>query len=388
MKNLYILISITCATALQAQWTLVPAGTLKTLYDVHFPSDSVGYCVGDSGTVLKSLDIGTSWQQVHSNHAMTFSSVFFTDNMTGYAAAGDLYKTTDGGLSWNVILTDTNNSVAEVYFVNDSLGFAGAHEKVYRTLDAGATWAVCISAFNDFTTIHFPSPNVGYFIGGPGYSDPLFRTNDGGVTFTQIGNQMQSIKESVYFINDTIGYMCGWYVGMVAKTANGGMTWKLMDTINDPQGWDVYFIDEMTGYYLARSYFGQSVIRKTVDGGVNWTTDLATQKDLVTFHFIDPLNAIAVGYQGVIYKKTTTTTGLQKHGRTVVNFYPNPSRGLLQIRNAGLPFHIKMYNMKGDLVREELIASETMDISDLPAGMYHIRARFGDRNQSVRVIVE
>ncbi|MCB0643485.1 MAG: hypothetical protein KDC44_17675, partial [Phaeodactylibacter sp.] len=48
-------------TTLNAQFELIPSGTGATLYDVDFPSDQVGFAVGDSGVVLKTIDGGNSW---------------------------------------------------------------------------------------------------------------------------------------------------------------------------------------------------------------------------------------------------------------------------------------------------------------------------------------
>jgi photosystem II stability/assembly factor-like uncharacterized protein len=358
----------------KAQWTLVPSGTTKDLHDVHFPSPNIGYCAGDSGIVIKSTNGGAAWQTVFSDASKSFTSIYFTDNNTGYAASGTIYKTTNGGVNWTQILSDSLNMLEEVYFINSTTGFAGGYGKVYKTVNAGATWSIFINAPGIFNSIHFPTPMVGYFIGGPGYNDPLFKTTDGGITYLQIGNQQQSIKESVQFINDSIGYMCGWYGPMIAKTTNGGMTWKLLDTVNWPDCWDVHFINEMNGYYVSYDVSTTgSNIRKTVNGGISWTTDLNSPTKLLEFFFTDQYNAVAVGRKGAVYRMHINTTGISETTGKDRNFYPNPVRGLITLEGFENEKHIEITDLAGRIINRFKIINHKVDLSSLPRGMYYIK---------------
>lgn len=248
MKNIFVNCVLLLLTIhVSAQWAAIPSGTNINLRDVHFPTDSIGYIVGDYGLVLKSTGKGDTWQTVHLDSAICFNSVFFTNNDIGYAACGSLYKTIDGGVNWTVILTDSFNSIKEVYFVNDSLGFAGADNRVYKTTNAGIGWTTALNSSSDdreFSSIYFPSNSVGYFIGGPTSLDQLFKTVDGGQSFIPITNGFQSIKEATYFLNDSVGFLCGWYGATLVKTTDGGMSWQYLDTINWQSCFDVYFSDE------------------------------------------------------------------------------------------------------------------------------------------------
>jgi photosystem II stability/assembly factor-like uncharacterized protein len=383
MKTLLFFL-IVCPVLLLAQWQPVPSGTSKSLHDVHFPTSNVGYIVGDSGIVLKSLNGGMSWQQVYANDTLTFVSVFFTSTLTGYAAGNQLFKTTDGGNSWNLVLGDTNE-MREVYFVNASLGFAGAHNAVYRTTDSGNTWSICItSGTGYFTAIYFPSPLVGYFIGGSDFANALFKTTNGGQTFTQIANSFQSIKEEAHFLNDTVGYMCGWYGGLVAKTSNGGMSWKVLDTINWPQCWDIYFDSEPSGYYLSGKY-----IRRTVDGGANWSTEFTAAQGLNEFFFLGPGDGIAVGVKGGIYRKKENLVGIIPGPmKSDLIFYPNPSDGNIMIRNADPACTYKLFDITGALVKFGALQDDVINVSDVAKGCYVIQLKTLQPVTTRRVIIE
>lgn len=163
MKPLIKIITIAFLVATvqnaNAQWIQITSGVSVNLNDVFFPTPSLGYIVGDSGTVLKTTDTGNTWQSIYTDSSLSFQSVYFTSVDTGYVAGGKLYKTTDGGITWIQIFSDTLNSVQEVYFVNNLLGFAGTSDKVYKTQDGGSNWSEIIAG-NSFNSIYFPSPNV------------------------------------------------------------------------------------------------------------------------------------------------------------------------------------------------------------------------------------
>jgi photosystem II stability/assembly factor-like uncharacterized protein len=71
------------------------------LYGVDFPSASIGYTVGLTGTIMKSINSGLSWTPQTSGTSVFLSSVDFIDSLTGYACgdAGTVLKTTNGGIT-------------------------------------------------------------------------------------------------------------------------------------------------------------------------------------------------------------------------------------------------------------------------------------------------
>lgn len=71
------------------------------LYGVDFPSATIGYTVGLTGTIMKSINSGLSWTPQTSGTSVFLSSVDFIDSLTGYACgdAGTILKTTNGGIT-------------------------------------------------------------------------------------------------------------------------------------------------------------------------------------------------------------------------------------------------------------------------------------------------
>ena len=364
-----------------AQWSAIPSGTNHHLKDVHFPDASMGYAVGSNGVVLKTTDAGDTWQTVYSDSGLTFRSVFFTSHDTGYAAGGSLYKTTNGGLNWSPVLSDSLNIITEVYFLNSSTGFVSG-TKLYRTTDAGISWD-SVNLNNTFSTICFPSDSVGYFIGGPDYNNPLYKTTDGGQTYIPITNGLQSIKESAMFLNDSVGYMCGWYSPIVVKTTNGGFSWYQIDTINPSQCWEIYFQDENNGYYFDNSG-GTYKILHTTNGGATWTGQLTGSGAwLNALQFIDPVTAIAVGDSGKIYKTTNGGVGIQENDVPLsIRVYPNPFSDFTII-NSQIDFEnatATIYNQLGQSVYQlKHLSGNTNYLyrNNLPVGMYFLHITEG-----------
>src|SRR5437762_11817338 len=86
-----------------AQWTVQQF--YPDYNDVFFViSTGTGYAAGSGGIIRKSTDYGLSWQNLRTNTAVTFNSVWFNDINTGWAvgANSSIYKTTNGGSNWSI----------------------------------------------------------------------------------------------------------------------------------------------------------------------------------------------------------------------------------------------------------------------------------------------
>lgn len=70
--------------------------------DVMLASASVGYAVGASGLVLKSLDGGANWSEISAGLAANLNSLYFVTEGFGWVVgdAGTVALTADGALSW------------------------------------------------------------------------------------------------------------------------------------------------------------------------------------------------------------------------------------------------------------------------------------------------
>ena len=172
---------------------------------------------------------------------------------------GDLFATQDGGASWSKVSSHPGTFIRALGFVDDRTGFIG-------------------------------NIGTGYY---PGVTDtvPLYRTDDGGVSWTPVDLHGQTVAgicaidvlktQSIYqghlqpHTIITAAGRVGGPAGMIRST-DGGRTWQVIDMSK----WtsmilDVHFFDAQTGFVAGSSSSDvkttNAQILMTHDGGKSWT---------------------------------------------------------------------------------------------------------------------
>jgi hypothetical protein len=86
----------------------------------------MGFAVGDSGTIIKTTDGGTTWTAHNVPVSMFLTSVYFIDSDTGYAAGanGAILKTTNGGTNWMVQNSGISQNLSSICFTAPNAGYA------------------------------------------------------------------------------------------------------------------------------------------------------------------------------------------------------------------------------------------------------------------------
>ena len=88
--------------------------------------------------ILKTLDGGVIWTAQPSGVSVFLSSVYFTDEQTGWAAGGGgtIVKTTDGGNTWAPQNSGTTQFIEDVFFIDNQNGWAvGGLSTLLHTAD-------------------------------------------------------------------------------------------------------------------------------------------------------------------------------------------------------------------------------------------------------------
>ena len=168
-------------------------------------------------------------------------------------------------------------------FIDPDTGWiVNPNGEVWKTADAGASWDLLGEYPSEYIrSVAFPTAELGFF--GTLYGDRiLWRSTDGGETFTDITGQIDGpLPQGIcglYAVSENVIYGAGWYdsPAHVVKTTDGGQTWTSRD-MSDVAGSlvDVYFWDELRGIAIGGTDgaggSSRAVVVMTEDGGETWT---------------------------------------------------------------------------------------------------------------------
>lgn len=111
----FFLAAIFFSTTAHAQWIMQPSGTTSSLRGIHYVGNDIAWASGTNGTVLRTEDMGKSWQKCTvppDAEKLDFRGIQALDTKTAIVMSsgkGDLsrlYKTTDGCATWKLIATN------------------------------------------------------------------------------------------------------------------------------------------------------------------------------------------------------------------------------------------------------------------------------------------
>jgi photosystem II stability/assembly factor-like uncharacterized protein len=396
-----------------AQWVQQNSGTTKNLYDVSFTDAKTGTVVGESGTILRTSDRGSTWtnQQVTSK---TLRGVSFTDAIHGTVVgdSGTIFRTTNGGANWAPQSSGTTKSLSSVSFTDTMTGAAvGESGTILRTTDGGVTWMSQSSGTAAWLAdVCFTDARIGTAVG----DTVILRTTNGGTTWTCQANLGWDLR-GVSFTNAMTGMVVGG-VNLtsspdIIRTTDGGNSWSRIGEgqtgwnfmISAPNG--VCFTDENVGTVVGSSGHGWlGVIMHTTNGGTSWAEQAPTTKVLSSVCFTDEKNGTVVGAGGIILRTTNggVTGVIDKSNGIPLSFrlkqnYPNPFNPSTTIKFE-LPkssiVKLRVFDILGRqvsvLVNERKDAGVhelKFDGSNLSSGVYFYRLQVGDFVQTKKLVI-
>jgi photosystem II stability/assembly factor-like uncharacterized protein len=273
------------------------------------------------GVILYTKDAGLTWEvqlgDPESNDR-AYRDLRFVDATTGFAVqsaqGGDhrLLRTTDGQ-NWTV-----SGGVAEhrndYTFVSATKGFQAYQPGILRTEDAGRTWkpvlecrtTVEVEGLNrqvdcEIDNLSFLSPEIGFGIGYASAAPGVFlaRTTDGGATWKlSVVLPEESGREAhIRFVDQNNGFACLERGGKLVGTSDGGTTWSVIPGPSCTGKVWVKFAGQ-TGWTLVYKQWNFST-----NGGRRWTSrQVAFPAMVAAFALPQSDRGYAVGDHGMIYR--------------------------------------------------------------------------------------
>jgi photosystem II stability/assembly factor-like uncharacterized protein len=399
------IIVIFLSSPLSAQWyyASTPGGGRFS-----FPDINTGYTTS-GGIVKKTIDAGLTWETILDLDLVYGDSkgIFFTNTETGWVSADDhkLYHTTDGGLTWSEVL-DMGSSGESISFVDNNHGWAKNFSNFYRTTDGGQTWNQhTLGFYAAVCNFFFINPNTGW-VGNYSYmATTIQKTTDGGLTWAP-KQTVNAIFYSIQFINELTGWGAG-YSGQVYKTIDGGETWTIQNsniphTINK-----ICMINESTGWIgTDYAWGGTSNMAYTTDGGDNWMPVVKPENvritDIVFF------GETGIGYMimgGKLYKASnngiiTSITGTGNNipeKFSLFQNYPNPFNPSTNIKfnlsRTGF-VSLKVFDITGkevqSLITSQMNAGEyeyQFNAEGLASGIYYYKLSDGVQSEVKKMML-
>jgi len=309
--KIVLLVCVTIAGTLFAQshWYRQTSNTLRTLRSVFFLDANTGYACGDSCIVLSTFNGGSSWSKqgvpgYGVNYAITFA-----DHDTGYVGGNDedglgtIYKTTNSGSSWQQQNPNTYNPIYGMFILPGTGGntvyAVGANGLMTRTTNGGANWYLQTPGnYASLFSIFFKNNNTGFACGWNALITTTDASLDWGSVMYFYGPPVA--LTSIVFVDSTIGYVSSYSdynsIG-VLKTTNAGLNWFVS---GGASGYCLSFPSQNLGYMV----FKDGSIFKTTDGGGWYSQNSGFSDTLWSVSFVNESTGWVVGDSGVILKTT------------------------------------------------------------------------------------
>jgi photosystem II stability/assembly factor-like uncharacterized protein len=188
--------------------------------------------------IFKTTDKGESWVQVPTKEKVNEVGgyrLFMITETTGFLAGYyELLRTNDGGINWEQHSEiDITNSFSRIIRVNDTtlLGYSGRGDP-YISYDLGNTWSSFLNKLEvNPGAVDFVDDNIGYAAG----NDKIYKTNDGGQTWSSPGDFNYSCIDLEFFDSNNgiaLSMQSGPYASdecLFHMTGDGGITWDVID---------------------------------------------------------------------------------------------------------------------------------------------------------------
>lgn len=294
-------------------WSEVTNIGTKNLNDVQMIDQNIAYAIGQDGLVLKTTDGGTNWIISPSPSLGELKKLLFTDALNGkvFEKDGTSWETIDGATSWINPLTSLKTALGTAtledvsIFYNNTATALASTGKIYRTADAGISWA-------PVTSIQSVGQNKVVSIGNNrltfGRDGTILKSTDG-IAWKEIANNLTYDLIDGYFSSPTNGWVIEDYggfglYGTIQKTINGGTVWTTPEMAygNYKQ---LFFYNSINGYALTEN----GDVAKS--DGVNWSQNFLGSANtgpvkMNTIFIVSPSLANGVGFmggdEGTLYK--------------------------------------------------------------------------------------
>jgi photosystem II stability/assembly factor-like uncharacterized protein len=246
--TLITLALILFTSSIQSQWVQISMIGSNELRSVKFFNEHTGIVVGQGG-IWRSTNSGVNWIQVVTGG--NYNALHFPNDTYGYAVgdSGKVYKTSNNGINWSALNSGTVQNLLSVNFINQTTGQVGGSNGIMlRTQNEGASFNPQTAIGDDYYDVKMTNASTIYAIGSTNY-ETVITSLSGGTQWSGIyifsGNGFRGLE--IVNTNPTHSLMCVGLNGRIRYTTNAGFNWVTQASNTSQHLNDVMFINSSTG---------------------------------------------------------------------------------------------------------------------------------------------
>jgi photosystem II stability/assembly factor-like uncharacterized protein len=279
-----------------ASWDSV-ANTGSSGGRFYFINSNTGFISGQYNT-FKTTNSGVTWTTLSIP-----SGSFYYNGSDTYTATGDygsIYRSTNNGSNWvNYRQSVYNSYMNDVQVIDENIAYIGCgNGTILKTVNGGNIWSAMIdSTIEHYNTIFFFNSLTGFGAGQSRFTgSDIKKTTNGGLNWYSVSMPQTEQIFNLDFTNDSIGY-AGGKQGTFLKSINKGAVWNITGNFDAFATGGIEFINQNTGFWVGSSYVTNAQIRKTTNGGYNWSETLLDSIEMLyDIEFKNSSTGFACGY--------------------------------------------------------------------------------------------
>lgn len=230
--------------------------------DLHLTSNGRLFAAWSNLGYMISLDDGQTWDlntAGNANRSLTGFVTLSDNSVLGYG--NGVIRSTDNGNNWT--LQNASQSLSQVV-VNGTNLFSFSGSNLLISVDAGVTWtSTAISGLPSPSKIQVDASNNTYFV----VSNSIYKVNSGATTATLLSG-VSSVRDLVFVDNTLIVLASNGTV--IAKSADGGVNWTTQSVGSANTAFKLWAYNSNVLLTQGNS-IGTSFL--SVDGGATWTSN-------------------------------------------------------------------------------------------------------------------
>lgn len=323
MKHLltFCLVLAFCTGAFAQQWYQMAIPHARNMNDVVIKSKTDiqiagGFFINDSmESMFRSTSEGIVWDFLgdYPGHAWIESFAYNTPTTaTAVGTHGKIKHTTDGGLNWTYGSAPLDRDLSKIVFTDNLTGYVVGRkdfdslQTIWKTVDGGQTFTVLLDQAGErLNSVAFVNATNGFAIGDKG---TMLATANSGANWNAVVMPVQRNLKSIYFTDASNGFIVGGddSTRTILYTTDAGSNWNVLKDEAGACLNDVWFLNSSKGFIAGDN----SLLLRSTDGGQNWlqdTIDYSFTKKFTAVRFLNDSFGFVAAHGGSCFIYTQST---------------------------------------------------------------------------------